>query len=86
MLFPLSNGQLVPIDIIEPRGLLNEVKNLSLISCGRVCKTTTALFVITAKAVIQVFCSVSWIPARATYRQLGRNDARLMQRTSETPH
>ena len=30
--------------------------------------------------------SKSWIPARAGYRQLGRNDVRIIQRTLEMPH
>jgi hypothetical protein len=35
--------------------------------------TVNSLFVIPAKAGIQPFLN-SWIPARASYRQLGRND------------
>ena len=30
-------------------------------------------------------CANRWIPARASYRQLGRNDGKLLLRISETP-
>jgi hypothetical protein len=29
---------------------------------------------------------LSWIPGRASYRQLARNDAQIIQRISGTPH
>jgi hypothetical protein len=34
--------------------------------------------VMPAKAGIQSFLSISWIPGRASYRQLARNDDRFM--------